>query len=160
MAKMAVKGLNEYAKMLDRLGAKAPEVAKKAVYAGANVLANKVKENLELNLEDLNYVGTNSRSGTTTRLLKRNRPTGDLLESFGIAPISVDQYGNTNTKIGFEGYDHRGIPNALKARAMESGTSELRKRPFVRPAVNAVKGQAQDRMGQVIDEEIAKIYAL
>lgn len=160
MAKMTIRGIDEYARKLDRLGAKAPEVAKKAVYAGANVLANKVKENLELNLTDLSYVGKQSSSGRITRLLKRNRPTGDLLESFGVAPISVDNAGNTNTKIGFEGYDRRGIPNALKARAMESGTSELRKRPFVRPAVNVVKGRAQEEMGNVIDEEISKIYAL
>jgi phage protein, HK97 gp10 family len=157
---MAVKGLDEYARKLDRLGAQAPQIAKKAVYAGANVLANKVRENLEGNLQDLSYVGKQSTGGRITRLLKRNRPTGDLLASFGIAPISADDRGNTNTKIGFEGYDHRGIPNALKARAMESGTSELRKRPFVRPAVNAVKGRAQQEMSSVIDEEISKIYAL
>lgn len=139
---MTVEGVEEYARKLDRLGAQAPQVAKKAVYAGANVLADKVRENLEKNLEGSNY------------------SKGDLLDSLGVAPIGPDQSGNINTKIGFDGYDRKGVPNALKARAMESGTSTEPKKPFVRPAVNAVKNQVQQTMGNVIDEEIARIYAL
>jgi len=40
---------------------------------------------------------------------------------------------------------------------MESGTSRLRKRPFVRPAANATKGKAKVKMGEVVDEEIKNI---
>ena len=40
---------------------------------------------------------------------------------------------------------------------MESGTSVLRKRPFVRPAVQATKAACIKKMGEVIDEEIARI---
>jgi len=66
---------------------------------------------------------------------------------------------NTNTKIGFDGYDRKGVPNALKARAMESGTSTQPKRPFVRPAVNRVKKKAIEEMGKTLDIELT-IYAL
>ena len=84
------------------------------------------------------------------------KDTGDLAESFGVTPITMDENGDWNAKIGFDGYDRDGVPNQLKARAIESGTSRLIKRPFVRPAVNATRAKAQAEMKRVIDEEIKK----
>ena len=157
LAKMTIKGLDEYAKMLDRMGRQAPEISKKAVYAGADMVANQIRKNLEQNIRDPSYVGKNKNKEYA---VKQRRSTGALEQSLGIAPITTDKNGNTNTKVGFSGYDNNHTPNVLKARAMESGTSTLRKRPFVRPAVNAVKKPAQQEMGAVIDKEIAKIHAL
>ena len=157
LAKMTIKGLDEYAKMLDRMGRQAPEISKKAVYAGADMVANEIRKNLEQNIRDPMYVGKNKNKEYA---VKQRRSTGELEQSLGIAPITTDKNGNTNTKVGFSGYDDNHTPNVLKARAMESGTSTLRKRPFVRPAVNAVKKLAQQEMGAVIDKEIAKIHAL
>jgi len=141
MARMTIRGLDEYAMKLSKLGADAPKIAKKVVMAGANPIADEIRKNLQANLADSKY------------------STGDLLDSFGIAPPDVDHLGNTNTKIGFEGYDRKGVPNALKARAMESGTSTQPKKPFVRPAVNKMKQKAIEEMGRVLDAEL-KIYSL
>jgi len=141
MARMTIRGLDEYAMKLSKLGADAPKIAKKVVMAGANPVADEIRKNLEKNLSGSKY------------------STGDLLDSFGIAPPGVDRQGNTNTKIGFEGYDRKGVPNTLKARAMESGTSTQPKRPFIRPAVNRMKKKAIDEMGKTLDSEI-KIYGL
>lgn len=141
MAKMAIRGIEEYAMKLSRLGADAPKIAKKVVMAGADPVADEIRRNLQKNLSGSQY------------------STGDLLDSFGVAPPDVDRNGNTNTKIGFEGYDRKGVPNALKARAMESGTSTQPKKPFVRPAVNKMKKKAIEEMGKTLDAEI-KIYGL
>jgi len=141
MARMTIKGLDEYALKLSKFGKDAPEIAKKVVMAGANPIADEIRKELEKNLAGSKY------------------STGDLLDSFGIAPPDIDSMGNTNTKIGFDGYDRKGVPNALKARAMESGTSTQPKRPFVRPAVNRVKKKAIEEMGKTLDIELT-IYAL
>lgn len=141
MAKMTIRGLDEYAAKLSQLGDKAPEIAKRAVMAGANPVADEIRKELEKNLSGSKY------------------STGDLLDSFGIAPPGVDRQGNTNTKIGFEGYDRKGVPNALKARAMESGTSTQPKRPFIRPAVNRMKKKAIEEMGKSIEADL-RIFAL
>lgn len=141
MAKMTIKGLDEYSKVLDKLGKDAPEIAKKVVYSGADVVADEVRRELTHALGDSEY------------------STGDLLGSLGIAPIDSDNRGNTNTKIGFDGYDRKGVPNALKARAMESGTSSQPKKPFMRRAVNRAKQRAIDEMGKRLDVELS-IYAL
>lgn len=156
LAKMTIKGVDEYALKLSKLGKDADEIAKKVVMAGAQPVADEIKKNLLDNLHDPAYVGLGDGGAWG---VKHYKFKGDLLESFGIAPPGVSRDGNTNTKIGFEGYDSKGVPNALKARAMESGTSTLRKRPFVRPAVNKMKGKAIEEMGKTLDEEI-KIYAL
>lgn len=153
MAKMTIHGLDEYALRLTKFGADAPKIAKKVVMAGANPVADEIRANLEKNLRDPAYAGIGDG------IVKKYRFTGDLLNSFGIAPPKVDSKGNTNTKIGFEGYDRKGVPNALKARAMESGTSRLRKRPFVRPAVIKMKKKAINEMGKVLIEEM-KIYGI
>lgn len=128
---------DDYALKLSRLATRSDEVAKKAIYQGAKVVADKIKENLD-----------NVLSG---------KSTGDMAASFGITPIGTDSAGNWDAKIGFDGYDENHVPNQLKARALESGTSRQPKRPFVRPAVNATKKQALEAMKKTIDEETEKI---
>jgi HK97 gp10 family phage protein len=153
MAKMKINAGEAYSLKLSEFGKDAPEIAKKVVMAGANPIADEIRKNLIDNLRDPSYAGKGDKD------YKQNAFTGDLLDSFGIAPPGTDKNGNTNTKIGFAGYDRKGVPNALKARAMESGTSQLRKRPFVRPAVNKMRGKAIEEMSSKLDEEM-KIYAL
>ena len=154
MARMTFISSDELALKLSALAAGSDEIAKKAIYEGANIVADEIKKRLEDNLYDPAYVG---KGDGGIFWGKHKKPTGDLLASFGITPITRDKDGVWNAKIGFDGYDRKGVPNALKARAMESGTSTLRKRPFVRPAVNATKNAAIARMGEVVDDETKKI---
>jgi HK97 gp10 family phage protein len=139
MAKMTIKGLDEYSMMLSEFGMESIEIAKKAVMAGANPLADEIRKNLKANLIGSKY------------------SAGDLLDSMGIAPADIDHRGNTNTKIGFSGYDRSGTPNALKARVMESGTSNQKKKPFIRPAVNRMKKRVIEEMGKSIDEDLKNL---
>ena len=136
-ARMSFNAGEDFALQLSHLATGSEEIAKKAIYAGATVIADKIKSNLQGVLSD--------------------EATGELVDSFGVTPISLDSSGNFNAKIGFDGYDSKGVANQLKARVIESGTSKKQKHPFVRPAVNATKKQAVTRMGEVIDEEIKKL---
>ncbi len=111
MAKMTIVGMDDYARKLSQLGQASVAISRKAVYAGASVVADEVKKRLEDNIRDTTYVGKKPGGG-----VKSDKSTGDLVESLGVAPIGVDGRGNTNTKIGFDGYDSNGVPNALKAR--------------------------------------------
>lgn len=137
LASITFKAGKEYEIRLARLGKAQDEIAKKAIYKGAGIIADRMKRNLKARLSE--------------------KATGDLVESMGIASIKMDQEGNLNTKIGFDGYDRKGVPNQLKARALESGTSRIEKRPFVRPAVQQTKKQVEQEMNQIIEEETKKI---
>ena len=137
IARMSFKAGDDFALALSHLATDSEVIAKKAIYAGANVIADKIKSNLDGVLSP--------------------EATGELVTSFGVTPIEKDADGNWNAKIGFDGYDSKGVANQLKARVIESGTSKKQKHPFVRPAVNATKKQAVARMGEVIDEEIQRL---
>jgi len=150
LATITFKKGDDYALKLAKLGDRTEEICKKAIYPAAGIVANQINANLKANLDDPEYVGK------LPNILFKNSgraTTGDLFSSFGISPIKLGTDGYYSCKIGFDGYDQHGVPNQLKARAMESGTSKLRKRPFVRPAVKATQKKALESMKKVVDEE-------
>lgn len=159
MARYAFKAGEEWARKLSRLSANQREVAGKAIYAGAKVVADKIKSNIEsLPEESFRYLHNGDKFSGVPKEQKK-----DLKESFGVARIDVDANGDYNTKLGFDGYGSQpskkypqGLPNQLLARAIESGSSVREKHPFVRPAVTATKRTAQAEMARVVDEEIKK----
>ena len=137
MARMTFMAGDDYALKLSQLATGSDKIAKKAIFEGSDIIADKIKSNLEGVLS--------------------SEATGELVASFGVTPIEKDAAGNWNAKIGFDGYDSHGVPNQIKARVLESGSSVQKKRPFVRPAVNATRKQVIEKMGQVIEEEINKL---
>lgn len=139
MAKITLKTSHDIEAKMQKLGRKSVEICKRAVYEGAGIMADQIRRNLEKNLQ-----GSESS-------------TGDLVGSLGIAPIQDDGRGGVGTKVGFDGYDRKGTPNALKARAMESGTSRQPARPFVRPAVKQAREPAKRAMADEVEKEIKKI---
>lgn len=159
MARMTFKAGEEFALKLSKLATKSDEIARKAIYEGAKIVADKIKANLDaLPEEKFRYLGDGEKFVGVPESQKK-----DLTESFGVTPISIDGSGNWNAKIGFDGYGSiptnkypQGVPNQLIARAIESGSSVRQKKPFVRPAVNATRKKAQEKMGEVIDNEIMK----
>jgi len=136
---MTIKGTDQLELQLSKLGNMSTKIAKDVVMAGAQPVADEIRKGLENNLAGSKY------------------SKGDLLDSLGIAPPGVDNQGNVNTKIGFDGYDSNGVANQLKARVMESGSSKQKKKPFVRPAVNRSKKRVEEAMQKKFDEEIKLI---
>lgn len=138
MATLTFKGLKEYEMELSRLGKDIERIAGAAIYQGAGIVADEIKRGIE---------GLPEKTGVTKR---------GLIDGFGISGLQNDN-GYRNVKLGFDGYNENGVPNVLMARVFESGTSKVQKRPFVRPAVNRSKKQAEQAMAKTIDKEIGKI---
>lgn len=140
MAKMTIRGVDDLALQISKLGKMSEEISKNVVMAGAQPVADAIRQELQKNLAGSKY------------------STGDLEKSLGITPPGVDSQGNVNTKVGFDGYDRDGVPNQLKARVMESGSSKQKKKPFVRPAVNKSKKKAIEEMQKKYDQEVKRIF--
>ena len=162
MAKITFKGQSEYFEKLQKLQAAfaKDDTIEKAVAAGAAPVADKIRSNLSALPED---EFRHLQPGETFSGIPKEQKE-DLENGFGLAPIRRDKKGFVHTKAGFDGYGShptkaypKGVPNALIARATESGSSVRRKTPFVRPAVKATEEQAVSAMGRVIDKEIQKI---
>lgn len=159
MAKITFPGLNDYELMISRLSKNAGDIAGRAIYTGAGIVADEIKAGIQ-SLPVVRGYGTaeNPLPGGVTQPQKQG-----LLDGLGIAPLQ-DDGGYLNVKIGFDGYNRtktekypRGQPNQLVARGVESGASWKQKRPFVRPAVNRSRKRAEAAMAEALDEEIKKI---
>lgn len=159
MAKITFPGLNDYELMISRLSKGVDDIAGKAIYAGAGIVADAIKENIK-DLPIVRGYGTkeNPLPGGVTAPQKAG-----LIDGLGISPMQ-DDGGYLNVKIGFDGYNAtktdkypQGQPNQLVARGVESGTSWKEKKPFIRPAINASKKRAEDEMARILDQEIEKV---
>ena len=151
-------GLAEYRAALDRLAAADMEkISKEAVKEGTKIVADEIRGRIEaLPTEPYRHLKAGERFAGISQEQKK-----DLEDSFGVTPIKKDRYGGINAKVGFDGYGSypskkypQGLPNQLLARAIESGSSVREKHPFVRPAVQAVRKEAEEAMGKVIDKAI------
>lgn len=159
MAKITFPGLNDYELMISKLSKGVDDIAGKAIYAGAGIVADAIKENIKA-LPIVRGYGTteNPLPGGVTAPQKAG-----LIDGMGISPMQNDA-GYLNVKIGFDGYNAtktekypQGQPNQLVARGVESGTSWKQKKPFIRPAINASKSRAEAEMSRILDQEIEKI---
>ena len=158
MANFAFRGLEEYAMKLSKLEAGSQEIAGKAIYEGAKIVADEIKAGIMYIPVATNKAGSSEKKIDSITPGQRR----GLIEGMGISPMRQDN-GYWNVKVGFDGYNGvktekypNGQPNVLIARSVESGTSFRKKRPFVRTAVNRVKNIAVQAMKDVVDKEIEK----
>ena len=92
------------------------------------------------------------------------RQKADLIEAFGLAPIK-EENGYVQTKAGVDGYGSvptesypNGVPNAMLMRSVESGTSFRKKHPVFRPAVNRARKKAEEKMKQVVEQQLENMF--
>ena len=136
MAKFKFEGIDKYTDSLEKIGGKnAVGVLKYAVYPGAAVVADAIRSELASN----------------------HHESGDLERSISLSNMRNDD-GYVNTKLSFAGYDSKGVPNAIKAAALESGTSRGQKAThFISRTVKSVKERAISEMSKALDEKIGQI---
>lgn len=135
MAKFKFEGIDKYTEALDKIGGKRAEgILKYAVYPGAAVIADAIRSAGE-----------------------QHKDTGDMMDSLTLASMRNDS-GYVNTKIMFDGYDRKGVPNAIKAASLESGNSRGQKAThFISKAVKGSKDKAISEMQKALDEKIGQI---
>ena len=160
MAKIEFKGIDEYAGRLSILFKDSEKMVRRAVYDGAAIVADEIKAGLnELPTEP-------SRMGTAENPLigVTKRQKADLIEAFGLAPIK-EENGYVQTKAGVDGYGSvptesypNGVPNAMLMRSVESGTSFRKKHPVFRPAVNRARKKAEEKMKQVVEQQLENMF--
>ncbi len=165
MAKIDVKGLDEYMNRLWALQEHTEEVTKRAVYAGANVVADAVKKALNtipIQEGDNGLPEMGTPENPLTGISRKQK--ADLMDSFGLAPIQEFKKGYISTKAGWDGYGNmktkkypQGVPNQMLMRSIESGTTFRKKNPVVRKAVNKVRKGSIKAMGEEIDKACAEL---
>lgn len=131
MAKIEFDGIEDYAKQLQALGANVEGCIKYAVYDAAGMVIEAIKANTPVD-------------------------SGDLRKSAKLTTFK-NKDGFIYTQVEFLGYDERGMPNPVKARVLESGSSTRKKHPFIRPAVNKTKAAAEKMIENNLNKKIEEI---
>ena len=137
MAKFKFEGIDKYLETLESLGRDNTEkILKYAVYPGAGIVADAIRAEIEA----------------------KHKRDGDLADSLNLAIMRNDN-GYIYTKVTFVGYDDKGTPNAIKAAALESGTSDGRQSAthFISQTVKRVESKAVEAMSKALDEKIGQI---
>ena len=159
MAKWTMRGMDEYAAYLQRIGKNTREILGAGVYAMANTVADAVRKNIEALPAKPDIEGIEAyRQGQKAQLTISEKK--GLQEGFGISPMQNER-GYLNVKLGFDGYNKvktrkypKGQPNVLIARSVESGSSVREKSPFIRPALRQTQNEALKKGQEAIEEKI------
>lgn len=160
MAKFQFEGIDDYISKLSKLYDDTEEIEGAAIYEGAATTIRYVIQGIDTIMTD------DRRYGTPENPL--NGPTAyekeGLYRSVGIAKARHDGFFY-NVKIGFDGYDMietktwpNGRPYSMIARSIESGTSWMKKQPFMRKAEQAARKPCEEAMKKAIDEQVDKIF--
>lgn len=153
MGRITFTGLSEYMEKIQRLGLNTEEIAGKAIYEAAGILANEAKSGIDsLDIGDTTDYETE----------RREKQKDGLKDGFGIATMRNDS-GFINVLVGFGGYNSvktpmfkNGQPNQMVARIFNSGTSHNRKQPFFDSAVKSSRGRIKSKLKEVFESEMER----
>lgn len=162
MAKIEMQGMEAWLSKLRKLGESTTPVCEAAVYAGAKVVADAIRSSTEgLDTVSDAEALANYQARTPGKISVTQKI--GLVKSLGITKIR-NKYGVISAKVGFDGYNDvkskrwpHGQPNQMVARSCESGSSAMKKQPFVRPAVKRVQGAAEIEMERAADKKLKEI---
>ena len=143
MAKATWRMPEDFLMKVSRLADKTDEILPKVLEAGAEVVEDKVRSNLQA------VIG----SGTKYE----SRSTGELLRSVGPSPGLHDKNGDFNVKVGFSEPRSDGDSNAKIATILEYGKSGQPAKPFLKPARSSSRNACISAMKAKLDEEVEKI---
>lgn len=162
MAKITFRDAKAYGVKLEMLQKhfSSDKPLEEAVEAGAGVLADAIRHSMD-------QLPTEQFRRLSKGEVFEGVPLGQFLElqkNFGISPVRRDRNGFINAKVGWEGYNKyptksypQGLPNAMVAAAIESGSSVRAKHPFVRPAVKMSTPRALKAMADHIDADCQRV---
>lgn len=145
MAKLNIgPGIDQWAKKMEELGRDIVPVSKMGIYDAAGIVTEAIAEEIR----DMKVVTDFVKFDVPTEGITKAQKDG-LLDGLGISKMQ-EHGGIVDVKIGFDGYNKtvtkkykKGQPNAMIARAINSGTSFREKNRFVARAVTRSRGEAE-----------------
>ena len=143
MAKVQMKMPEDFLMKVSRLADKTDEIIPKVLEAGAEVVEDKVRSNLQ------SVIGSGTKYDS--------RSTGELLRSLGTSPALQDRNGDFDIKVGFSEPRSDGDSNAKIATILEYGKSGQPAKPFLKPARTASRAPCIEAMKRTFEQEVEKI---
>ena len=154
-----IKGTEEMAQKLKKIGDKAYGIEKRALYAGAKIVADEIKARLrempaQNNLKNL--IAYNKKEQANLSYLQKE----GLISGFGLSGMGYME-GRWYVVAGFNGYNKvvtkkwpQGQPNSMIAAVVEKGTSFFPANPFFKRSINSTKAAMTAAMQIEVDRSI------
>lgn len=152
-------GLEDLEKSLQQIGDGADRLAAAGLYDGAGIMADAVKTEVKnIRTEKFHYAVF---PGATTRL-----PSPEEKEIVEQAAAGIARFRKTgsevNTSVGFRnaGYatlNGRTVPIPKIVNAINSGTSFMKKQPFIRKAATSGTAKATAAIKDTIEKKLSEI---
>lgn len=158
-AEMSFEGMDEISEMLTELAEKAQGVAARGLYEGAGIM----RDSLAAEVKTIQTAPFRRAVGYQ-RLPSPEEKA--IVEAGTVGIAKFDKNGSeVGTSVGFSdaGYARAGWKNgAMKpiaqvANAINSGTSFMKKQPFVRRAANSAKARAESAIRQRIESDLEEL---
>lgn len=152
---MKVSGMEEVSDMLTQMGEKAQGVAAKALYDGAGLMADEIRKG----------AGT-IRTEPFKHKKETRLPSPEEKEIVQTAAAGIAKFNKNGTEVdtsvGFRnaGYAElagKMVPIPKIVNAINSGTSFMKKQPFVRKSANTATPKVLETMRKRIEEEFEAI---
>lgn len=154
---LTTEGMSELSQMFDKLGAEAGNIAAKALYSGAKIVADSITAAAaELQTEPFRFA-----SESNPRLCSPLEKEAIQNRVAGIAKF--DKSGaEVSTAVGLKdagyvGEPGKSTPIPLLVRSINSGASFRVKQPFFRQAVNKSKGEALRKIASEVEKAVEEI---
>jgi len=151
---LKIDGMAEISEQLSKLETEAPAIAAKALYEGAGVMADSMQKGVAtIRTAPFQY----ARDGQTRMPSPEEKA---IVEQAAVGIAKFDKNGTeVNTSVGFRNAGYamlagKRVPIPKVVNAINSGTSFMKKQPFVRKAVNSGKAKAVQAITNTILAEV------
>lgn len=134
--------LSNYIEKLEEFDKSTTAIEKAAVYEGAGVVADKIREAI--------WALPDHRANDAIRQ--------GLADGLGISKIKADGRGGVYARIGIEGYNSEGVANPLMAHAINSGTPNQAPYPWIDKTFRSAENEAVKAMENKLNEVIEKEF--
>ena len=168
MARIEFSGSDDVVKLLNDLSRTTDDICKRAVFAGAGVLADALAEAVEkLPTEPFHPLPGAPNGGDPLNVVTPDDKE-DIRNGLGISRIGSTGDG-ADVAVSFNGYTRHkeqtkkggkfpnGVPIPMIVRSIESGSSSRKKNPFVRRAATAAT-EAIQRAEEETVHECLEVY--
>lgn len=154
--------LDLFSRKLDLLARDAVKIGKFALYDGAKVAADALRNAVDAldRVPDVEAINTLRKGGQSLISVKQKN---GLRKGLGISKMRI-KGGTISVVIGFQGYNSvaggpypNGQPNRMIAGSCEGGSSKMIAQPFIEPTFNAKRGEIIKAMYNTATDMIDEI---
>ena len=149
---MKVDGMVEISELLDKMEKQAPKVASRALYEGAGIMAEEIKQQAqEIKTVPFKYAKDGQRLPSPEEK--------EIVIAAGMGIAKFDKNGTEiDTSVGYRNAGYADLngkkkPIPVSVNAINSGTSFMNKQPFIRKAANSGGKKAIAAMKKTIEAE-------